>query len=516
MSNFVSEQEYLFSRLQLILNDSKESIVLCGIDNNIELIWAILIHLKQQDRVKYIVDFDNSPNLNRYYRGYKISKLNAVNFNEIDTIIVIPKRNNYIIANMVKNAVSKIPKVIKVAGIFSYYTDSELRDFINYTEKAVLKSKDKFVEFNPKEFVAHKNDTKVIAWYLPQFHQLEVNNKFHGQGFTEWTNTSRAIPLFKGHYQPHIPYDVGYYDLLNPESMKRQIYLAKHYGIYGFCFHYYWFSGQKLMEKPLEMLKEHKEWDMPFCINWANENWTSIWDGGNKEIIYEQKLNDDDDEKFILDILPYMKDTRYIKINGKPVLSIYRCDLFEKTRFQRLIKNFRITAQKNGIPDLFIMLTNCWEFAGDASSWGADALVEFHPSFLLHKYNRVIIRPKGYINPYFMGDIIDTTRFIKEKRYLAKYSSKTVFRSALTSWDNTARKAASNGCIFMGFTPETYKTWLKDIMLENKLRKSYKLEEDIVFVNSWNEWAEGSHLEPDCCYGYAYLQATREAIEEMR
>ena len=512
--DLIPEKKYIFSRLQLILNSSKGSIALFGIDNIIELIWNMLIHLHQQNRVKYIIDFDNSKFLGLYYRNNQIAKLNSVDFNEIDTIIVVPKKDNYNIVNAVKNAIINIPKDIKVSGIFSYYTDIEYIDFIHYNEKSVLKSKDNFVEFNPEEFVLNKNDTKVIAWYLPQFHQLEVNNKFHGQGFTEWTNTSRATPLFVGHYQPHIPYDVGYYDLMNPEAMKRQIYLAKHYGIYGFCFHYYWFSGQKLMEKPLEMLKAHPEWDIPFCINWANENWTSLWDGGNREIMYEQKLADDDDEKFMIDIIPYLKDKRYIKVSGKPILSIYRHQLFPKKRYFQLLANFRKIAKDYGFPDLFIMMVNHSDFDENVNDWGADALVEFQP-FMMNKYLPVV-KPTGYLNPYLFGDIFDTTDYIKNKKYLQKHNSKNVIRSALTSYDNSARKCTTYCWIYPKLTPLTYKIWLKDIILESKISHKNETDMDMVFVNAWNEWAEGQHLEPDCYYGYAYLQATREAVEETR
>ena len=319
----IPEQEYIFSRLTAILYKSDSSVALFGIDGYFNAVWNILSGTNQLRRVKYIVDFDGSAFLGQQFQNYRVSRLNEINLAEIDTIIVLPKNNNYQISNFLRQNLKALTKEIKVAGLFSDYTAEDYQEYVEYCEKAVLKSKEDFVEFNPTDFERRENDTKVIAYYLPQFHQMEINNKFHGQGFTEWTNTSRAIPLFAGHYQPHIPYDVGYYDLKNPETMQRQIYLAKHYGIYGFCFYYYWFSGKRIMEEPLKMLYKHKDWNMPFCINWANENWTSKWDGGNREIILEQKLADGDDKKFMADVLPYMKDKRYIKINGKPVLVIY-------------------------------------------------------------------------------------------------------------------------------------------------------------------------------------------------
>lgn len=368
-----------------------------------------------------------------------------------------------------------------------------------------------FVEITKTPFVRNENDTKIIAWYLPQYYQIDINNKYHGQGFTEWTNSSQAIPLFAEHYQPHIPYDVGYYDLLNPTAMMRQAELAKMYGIYGFCFHWYWFSGERTMEKPCEMLLEHKEIDLKFCFDWATENWTSAWDGGTKEVIFEQKLLDGDDRKFMDDILPYMQDDRYIKIDGKPVLSIYRCDMFPKKRFIKMIENLRKYAREAGFPDLYIMITNR-ENIDDVAEVGADALVEFPPAAIWPECGRY--QPEGYVNPNFKGDIFDLTPFVQQKKYLKKYGSKKVFRSALVGFDNTARRATTGCQILMGANPANFKLWLKGILEES--REIHSGDENIVFINNWNEWAEGSHLEPDMKYGYAYLQATKEALEETR
>ena len=515
--NLVAEKEFIFSRLTDILYRSNSGVALLGIDEYFNAAWNVITVTGRQQKIKYIIDFDGSPLLGQKFQNYRVESLNAVNFNEVDTIIVLPKNNNYRIANSLRQTLKNLPKEIKVAGLFSDYTSEDYKEYVEYCEKAVLKSKDDFVDFNSEDFIPNENDTKVIAYYLPQFHQMEINNKYHGQGFTEWTNTSRAIPLFVGHYQPHIPYDVGYYDLKNPEAMKRQIYLAKHYGVHGFCFYYYWFSGKKLMEEPLKMLYKHKEWNMPFCLMWANENWTSKWDGSNKQIIQEQTLNADDDEKFMKDVLPYMKDDRYIKVNGKPVLAVYKCAIFPKERFCLMINNFRNIAKKHGFPDLCVMVTNyCLE--EDVTSWSADSLVEYHP----HGMNKFLpqVIPKGYLNSNFVGKIFDTDTYIADKKYLQPHAiiggGGQLVRSALTQWDNTARRSTLGSWTYWGLTPKTYKTWLKDIILESKVIHKDNKDFDMVFVNSWNEWAEGSHLEPDCRYGYAYLQATREALEETR
>lgn len=490
----------------------KENWAIYGSGNGAELIFAALCKLSAVFSIKYIIERDEFVHCKKEFHGIGIKKLSEV-CDELDGIIVAAMDNhNIIYERILKNLTKKQLKKLRVVDIFTYNTSEEIEEYVSYIEKSIFRKSEEFIAFDNHCYKKKKGDTKVIAWYLPQFHQMEINNKFHGKGFTEWTNTSRAIPLFTGHYQPHIPYDVGYYDLLNIDTLKRQIYLAKHYGIYGFSFHYYWFSGKRIMEKPLELLLEHKELDIPFCINWATENWTALWDGGNNDVMLEQKLDDKDDEKFMDDILPYMKDSRYIKIDGRPVLVVYRVNTFEQKRVKRLFSNFRNRAKSEGFFGLYIVLTNSFDFDEDVAAWGADAFVEF-PIHGMWKFMD-LCRPKGYLNPYFKGKIRDASSFVKNRNYMLKHKSKIYFRSALVSWDNTARKALSNGTVYIGFTPETFRQWLTDIVTESK--KIHSDEEDIVFVNSWNEWAEGSHLEPDMKYGYAYLQVVKDVLETYK
>lgn len=380
-----------------------------------------------------------------------------------------------------------------------------------YVNNLFLKNKnrkDSFIPITETPFVRDDTDTKIIAYYLPQYYKMDINDKFHGKGFTEWTNTSQCLPLYTGHEQPHIPYDVGYYDLLNPETLKRQAELAKMYGVYGFCMHWYWFSGARTMEKPLELLLKHKEIDINYCFNWATENWTALWDGGNNEMMFKQELKPGDDKKLFNDLLPYFKDKRYIKIDGKPLFSIYNIRIFDKERAILLIKNLRKYAKEAGFKDLFITVTNFDNFDEDVTEWGADALNEFPPAFT-HGKKYV---PEGYLYPGFLGYIHDARDIINNKKYMRAYKTKKYFRSAMVSWDNTARKAYQNKCrIFHGLNPSTFKTWLQDIVRESK--KIHKQSEDICFVNSWNEWAEGSHLEPCMRYGYAYLQTVKDVLD---
>lgn len=507
----MEDYEYISDRLNESKLNSNMICALYGTGEGADIIYNALKDMNMSHIIEFVIERDESSMQGKYYHGIQIQKIDDV-YNKFDCILVAAKKNYKVIQERIEKYYNLKNYNIKIVNVFGSNSLKEKGEYIEYIEKAILKEADEFVQFEKNGFVREKEDVKLIAWYLPQYHQISINNEFHGQGFTEWTNTTRAFPMFLGHYQPHIPFDVGYYDLNNLETYKRQIFLARQYGIYGFCFHYYWFSGKRIMEKPIEIFLNHKELDMPFCLSWATENWTSLWDGGKKDIICEQKLLDGDEEKFYSDILSYMKDERYIYIDGKPVLIIYRCDMFKKERFLSFLQSLRDKIKTEGFPDLYIMLSTAGHFQEDVKDWGADALVEF-PPWLIGKQLEDR-RPKGYLNPYFKGIILDTIPFIKDKKYLMSHKSEHVYRSVLTSFDNTARKSVSGAQIYLGLNPSTYKVWLKDVIQENK--ETHNESENIVFINSWNEWAEGSHLEPDMKYGYAYLQATKEAIEEMR
>lgn len=462
--------------------------------------------------INYVIDRDDKVYPGTFFCSMPLVKLLDV-VDSLDGILIAAYVNHKIIEKRIcENLSKKQAEKIRIVDIFTYSTKEDRLKYVDYLENQILKKQEEFIAYEEEAYCKQEKDTKLIAWYLPQFHQIEINNKFHGQGFTEWTNTTRAMPMFTGHYQPHIPYDVGYYDLLNIDTFKRQIYLAKHYGIYGFCMHYYWFSGKRIMEKPLEIFLNHKELDMPFCFNWATENWTSLWDAGNNGIMYEQKFSVEETEGFMEDILPYMKDSRYIKIDGRPLLVLYRVNQFKQQEVISVIKNLRKKAKQAGFPDLYIMLTNARGFMENVIKWGADAIVEFPPCYISSMMESYI--PSGYINPNFSGVMLDATSFIENKQYMFMHENTKYFRSVLTSWDNTARKALSGASIMCGLSPKTFKIWLKDVILESK--RIHTAAENFVFLNSWNEWAEGSHLEPDMKYGYAWLQACVEALEETR
>lgn len=380
----------------------------------------------------------------------------------------------------------------------------KLNNYVSYISKQ-LNRNEQFVKIADKPYEFQKDKTKLIAFYLPQYHSIPLNDKHYGKGFTDWLNVVKSIPQWTGHYQPRLPADMGFYDLTDINVIKRQVELAKLYGIYGFCFHYYWFSGNKLLEKPVNMLLENKNINMPFCICWANENWSTQWDGGNRQIIMKQDLQSDDGDKFFNDILPFIRDARYIKINNKPVLIIYKPDLFNKNLFLNFISKLREKSKENGFDDIYI-ITAKFTFEDRITDWGIDACVEFPP----HRMKELITDDiSEYINPQFIGMIYNMQDYILNKKHLYETSEKT-FKTVFPSWDNSARKAYSGALVFNKMSPDLYKSWLKDCI--DWTKKNNTKDEQFVFINAWNEWAEGAYLEPDQKYGYAYLKATAESI----
>lgn len=477
-----------------------------GTGTGAETIWSIISEANLAVNVKYVLD--NSGNKNKDFHGYCVSSLEESEW-DIDIIIVAAEINHKTIYDRLKKI--KCDKDIKIIDPFAYnFTQEDQINYIEYLEN--YNKKEYFEDIRDDNYKFVDGDTRVIAWYLPQYHQIDVNNKYYGQGFTEWINTTTTLPQFAGHYQPHVPYDVGYYDLMNANILKRQCYLAKKYGIYGFGFFYYWFSGKRIMEKPLELFLNHKEINMPFCLHWASEDWTKVWDGGNQELMFKQKLPDA--LAFWKDIIPYFRDERYIKINKKPLFIIYKCGTFEQKQFTLFLAELRELAKKDGFADIYIMLSTGNGKFIEYDNWGGDALVEYQPWRFYETSEIENIIPEGYLNPKFRGKIVDISYALENKQYLCKYDDKKYFRSALTSWDNCARKKESNALVMLGNSPDRMEQWLVDIIMESK--RVHSKEENIIFISSWNEWGEGAHLEPDYKYGYAWLNAVRKAIEETR
>jgi hypothetical protein len=353
------------------------------------------------------------------------------------------------------------------------------------------------------------NDAKIIAYYLTQFHPDPHNEKWWGKGITEWNNVVRAVPQFLNHYQPRIPGELGYYDLRIKDVMKRQIELAKMYGIYGFSFYYYWFNGERLLEQPLEMFLENTDINFPFSLCWANENWTRRYDGTNEDILMKQPTSVDSYKNVIFDMIRFLKDERYICIDGKKVITVYRPSLMPKVK--EVLCYWRQIAMEAGIGDLYLIAVKENMIDTGWLEEGYDALSEFHPG-TLYKECTAINAEFQCIRKDFAGEIYSFEDIVKNKRYF-NYSYEKLYRAVMPMWDNTARRN-NKGLIFHGSNPLLYKEWLMDVIRENQEKKN--VDDNIVFINAWNEWGEGTYLEPDRFYGYAYLNATKEAIEGCR
>jgi lipopolysaccharide biosynthesis protein len=338
---------------------------------------------------------------------------------------------------------------------------------------------------------------RLIAFYLTQFHPIPENDLWWGKGFTEWTNVTAATPLFEGHYQPHLPSDFGFYDLRVRETRHDQIRTAKQYGVDGFCYHYYWFSGTRLLNKPLDDMLADPDSDMPFCLCWANENWTRRWDAAEHEVLMAQNYAPEDALNFIKSLIPFFSDPRYIRINGKPILIVYRPQhIPDATKASSIWREY---CRDVGIGDIHICAA-LTHGNSDYMQFGFDSGVEFPPHNV--KCNN-IAESISFHDP-FRGYVTDY-QSVAESYLEKKYRHKNVFRSVFPSWDNTAR-TGERAFIVINSTPDNYLYWLANAI--KKTKDDFPDEDRLVFINAWNEWAEGCHLEPDHRFQNQFLEAT--------
>ncbi|MGC1305929.1 MAG: glycoside hydrolase family 99-like domain-containing protein [Phormidesmis sp.] len=349
-----------------------------------------------------------------------------------------------------------------------------------------------------------ESDIRLIAYYLPQFHPIPENDEWWGKGFTEWTNVSKAQPLFDGHYQPHLPADLGFYDLRLPETREAQAKLAKKYGVYGFCYYYYWFSGKRLLERPLDEMLASGKPDFPFCLCWANENWSRRWDGAENDILMAQDHSADNDKSFAESLLPYLRDKRYICVEDKPLLVIYRANLIPG--ISEAISRWRSVFRENGIGEVYLCgALTFGQTVEQTAEMGFDASVEFPP----HGVSARLLDPNQLGANNYQGNIYEFGDVVSHSLAASMPENETKFLTAMAGWDNTARKGKA-GNVFLNSSPETYEWWLRGLI--EKTKRRYRSDERIVFINAWNEWAEGTHLEPDTRYKHQYLEATSKAL----
>ncbi|MCD8031781.1 MAG: glycoside hydrolase family 99-like domain-containing protein [Bacteroides sp.] len=379
---------------------------------------------------------------------------------------------------------------------------------------------------------------RVIAMYLPQFHPIPENDEWWGKGFTEWTNVARAKPLFKGHYQPHVPADLGFYDLRVPEVREAQAQLARKAGIEGFCYYHYWFgAGNQLLERPFNEVLESGKPDFPFCLCWANHDWSNkLWsDGGivvKEEVLMKQVYDEDDYIKHFAYVLPAFKDKRYMKIDGKPIFVIWHP--FDLPDTKRFIKIWTELAKKNGLKGVY--------FIGNQNNMSFDdysfkMFFDKKKSNLAHeKYTAVLdagfdgVNSRGFFRAEFCTrSLFDYVKRLAFRKIFKKYSLsickqsevnkhifvpedkwENVYPTLFPNWDHSPR-SGKRGRIYVGSTPGLFKEQVKNVLT---LLEGRPEDHRVLFLQAWNEWGEGNHIEPDLKFGHGYIDALYEALTE--
>jgi lipopolysaccharide biosynthesis protein len=350
-----------------------------------------------------------------------------------------------------------------------------------------------------------------VASYLPQFHPIPENDEWWGRGFTEWRNVAQGRPQFRGHRQPHLPADLGFYDLRVPEVREAQATLARDHGIAAFCYYHYWFEGRRLLERPFDEVLASGRPELPFCLCWANEPWTRAWDGRASSVLVEQTYSDADDREHARWLVRGFADERYLRVDGKPVFLVYRAGRLPDPK--RTTDRLRAEAARAGLGELLLCRVESFrDEHGDPAAFGFDASVEHQPDWTdlgaprrrtlgwriaarAGASSRAFTRHRVYD----YGEVAEHMARRPQPRYRC-------FPGLTPSWDNTPRRPR-DGVVLHGSTPAAYGRWL-----DACLHRAAADPDPLVFVNAWNEWGEGNHLEPDDRWGRGYLEATRDAV----
>ncbi len=355
--------------------------------------------------------------------------------------------------------------------------------------------------------MSHKNNhAKAIALYLPQFHPIPENDEWWGRGFTEWTNTAKAKPLFKGHYQPHIPADLGFYDLRVSETREAQAEMARKASIYGFCYYHYWFAGRRILERPFNEVLASKKPDAPFCLCWANESWTGIWHGAPGKTLIEQTYPGENDHRAHFEaLLPAFLDDRYMKQDGKPIFLLYKPEKLPDSN--RTLDLWRELAVRNGLPGIhFVGMNALYMWRPEQHGFDAKILLPFvtHREWVSKRRPIAWLRKQIEIKmglPVFHEQTDINEKYLATLAHEMEKATKPTYPCLVHAWDNTPR-AKENGVVMTGSSPELYGNLIKRSMDIIKIKPA---QDQLVFLKAWNEWAEGNHLEPDLRNGDAYL-----------
>jgi lipopolysaccharide biosynthesis protein len=342
----------------------------------------------------------------------------------------------------------------------------------------------------------------LVAFYLPQFHPIPENDAWWGEGFTEWHNVTRALPQFEGHMQPRLPSTLGFYDLRLPDSMRRQMQLAREYGVSAFCSYFYWFGGKTLLEQPLQQWLDDPSLELPICLCWANENWSRRWDGRADQVLIAQQHSAEDDLAFISHVAPYLRDPRYLRVDSKPLLLVYRPGLLPEPR--KTAERWRHWCREHDVGEIHLAYVQSFDNV-DPTEIGFDAAVAFPPNNVTPK---PITDRFRLINPEFQGDIHDWRELAAATPSRPPY---TLYPAVNPGWDNEPRRSGG-GRVFTHASPRTYSEWLRRTIKHTAATQPPE-RPPLVFINAWNEWAEGAVLEPDARLGHAWLHATRAALQ---
>lgn len=367
--------------------------------------------------------------------------------------------------------------------------------------------------------------TKIICFYLPQFHETEDNNKWWGEGYTEWNAVKDSKPFFKTHNQPRVPLDSRYYDLAEEtaDTLKWQAELARKYGIYGFCIYHYWFAGKKELDKPVEILLQHPEIDIHYSLCWDSASWKRTWyaDQYEQEILVEQNYGEEEMwKKHFLDLLPYFKDKRYIKIDNKPVFHIYHASIIPCLTEMR--KYWDKLAQENGFEGIYLVLGDVEYRDNENMMNSADAYYNFEPTHAFYEsrkkwYGVYTVAKAGIIkriNKWFHKQILPDKREAKsiykliEK--LDRNPNKKIFLGLFSDYDDTPRRQLK-GTVYVNNDITYFRHCLSE-----QLQESIKRKNEFLYINAWNEWGESAYLEPDEEKGYLYLETIKQVLEEYK